>query len=84
MIRLLVISLVLTITGIVQGQENQNDNPSLNQATQTLDSLSWLAGSWGSEENGIETEEVWMGPKRWRKRYRRNRGRPIRQRAGRD
>ena len=63
MIRLLMISLVLSITGIVQGQENQNDTLSLNQATQSLDAFGWLAGSWGSEANGIETEEVWMGPK---------------------
>ena len=32
-------------------------------AKPTLDSLSWIAGHWGSERNGRLTEESWMAPK---------------------
>ena len=28
-----------------------------------LDSIRWLTGHWGSEQNGRVTEEIWMAPK---------------------
>jgi hypothetical protein len=54
-----VMKLLLTIAVIASlaaGRLNQ-------AATPTLDSLAWIAGSWGGVSGGIEMEEHWTAPK---------------------
>ena len=48
--------IAFAVTGMLLGRAGQAPKP-------TLDSLSWMAGSWSGTSRGIEMEEHWTAPK---------------------
>ena len=54
-----IICIGFSISVAAVAQENADSKSS----AESIDSLNWMAGHWGSTESGRTTEEIWLAPK---------------------